>query len=53
MLDLIYYYSIYLRLKYFLNYNIICDRYIMDTNIDFNLAYPQEKTERVGYYGKF
>lgn len=45
MLDLIYYYSIYLRLKYFLNYNIICDRYIMDTNIDFNLAYPHEKTE--------
>ena len=45
MLDLIYYYSIYLRIKYFFNYNIICDRYIMDTNIDFNLAYPQDKTE--------
>lgn len=44
MLDLIYYYSIYLRIKYLLNYNIICDRYIMDTNIDFNLAYPKVKT---------
>ena len=45
LLDLIFYYSVYLRIKYFLNYNIICDRYIMDTNIDFFLAYPQVKTE--------
>jgi thymidylate kinase len=47
ILDLIFYYSVYLRIKYFLNYNIICDRYIMDTNIDFILAYPQNKTENL------
>jgi len=47
VLDLIFYYSVYLRIKYFLNYNIICDRYIMDTNIDFILAYPQNKTENL------
>ena len=47
LLDLIFYYSVYLRIKYALNYNIICDRYIMDTNIDFILAYPQNKTENL------
>lgn len=46
MLDLIYYYAFYLRLKKLLNYNIICDRYLMDTNIDFKLTYPQDETEK-------
>jgi thymidylate kinase len=46
MLDLIYYYSIYLRVNKLLNYNIICDRYLMDTNIDFKLTYPMEKTDK-------
>lgn len=46
MLDLIYYYAFYLRLKNLLNYNIICDRYLMDTNIDFKLTYPQAKTDK-------
>ena len=46
MVDLIFYYSIYLRLKYYLNYNIICDRHIIDTNIDFKLTYPMEKTDK-------
>tara|TARA_B100000787_G_scaffold117628_1_gene87978 strand:+ start:1612 stop:2268 length:657 start_codon:yes stop_codon:yes gene_type:complete len=45
MLDLIFYYSINLRVKSLLGYNIICDRYLMDTNIDFKLAYPNQKTE--------
>jgi len=45
ILDLIFFYSIYLRFKYFLNFNIICDRYLMDTNIDFKLAYPNDKTD--------
>jgi thymidylate kinase len=46
MLDLINYYSIYLRVKKIFNYNIICDRYLMDTNIDFKLTYPMEKTDK-------
>tara|TARA_B110000238_G_scaffold111793_1_gene121476 strand:- start:226 stop:882 length:657 start_codon:yes stop_codon:yes gene_type:complete len=46
MIDLFYYYAIYLRIKYFLGYNIICDRYLLDTNIDFKLTYPDEKTDK-------
>jgi len=45
MLDLIFFYTFYLRFKYLLNYNIICDRYLMDTNIDFKLAYPLDNTD--------
>ena len=43
VLDLIIYYAIYLRYKALSGYNIVCDRYIMDTNIDFFLSYPTEK----------
>jgi len=39
--DLILFYAFILRIKYFLGYNIIFDRYILDTEIDFNLAYPK------------
>ncbi len=46
MIDLFYYYVIYLRFKCFTGYNIICDRYLLDTNIDFKLAYPQNNTEK-------
>lgn len=46
MIDLFYYYAIYLRIKYFLGYNIICDRYLMDTNIDFKLTYPKSNTDK-------
>tara|TARA_B110000091_G_C13805984_1_gene472581 strand:- start:1471 stop:2121 length:651 start_codon:yes stop_codon:yes gene_type:complete len=46
MIDLFYYYAIYLRIKYLLGYNIICDRYLMDTNIDFMLTYPQNNTDK-------
>ena len=46
MIDLFYYYVIYLRVKHLFGYNIICDRYLLDTNIDFKLAYPEVKTDR-------
>ena len=46
MIDLFYYYAIYLRIKYFLGYNIICDRYLLDTNIDFKLTYPKNNTDK-------
>lgn len=45
IIDLIYFYSFYLRLKLFFGYTIICDRYLIDTLIDFNIAYPNEKIE--------
>lgn len=43
--DLIFYYSIFLRLKKYFGYNIICDRYLIDTNIDFKLTYDDRKVE--------
>ena len=46
MIDLFYYYVIYLKVKYLLGYNIICDRHMLDTNIDFKLAYPESNTEK-------
>tara|TARA_B110000027_G_scaffold133516_1_gene162221 strand:- start:4832 stop:5479 length:648 start_codon:yes stop_codon:yes gene_type:complete len=46
MIDLFYYYVIYLRIKYLLGYNILCDRYLLDTNIDFKLTYPKNDTEK-------
>ena len=45
MLDLMFYYTINLRVKSWFGYNIICDRYLMDTNIDFKLTYPNQETE--------
>ena len=45
IVDLIFYYSIFLRIKLLLGHNIICDRFILDTKIDFNIAYPNEKIE--------
>lgn len=47
MLDLVYYYCIYLRFKSIVGFNIICDRYLMDTFIDFKLTYPLNKTEKM------
>ena len=32
--------------KYLFGYNIICDRYLIDTNIDFKLSYPKNKTDK-------
>lgn len=45
IVDLIFYYSIYIRVKELLGTKIICDRYIFDTLIDFKLNYPQENIE--------
>ena len=47
LLDLIFYYSVYLRFqKVFLRKTIICDRYIYDTYIDFKLAFSNQDFER-------
>jgi dTMP kinase len=45
IIDLIFYYSVYLRIKLWCGYNIICDRFILDTKIDFAIAYPNDKFE--------
>lgn len=42
ILDLIILYSITLRLKKLRGIPIICDRYIFDTSLDFELNFPQE-----------
>jgi len=45
LLDLLYYYAIYIRVKEFFNNVVICDRYIVDTLIDFKLNFPEENIE--------
>ena len=46
IIDLIFFYTIYLRLKFFFGFKIICDRYIVDTLIDFKLNFPEETVEK-------
>ena len=46
IIDLFYYYVVYLRIKYLFGYNIICDRHMLDTNIDFKIAYPKTNTDK-------
>ena len=40
LIDMIFYYSVFLRVKYLLGFQIILDRYIIDTEIDFKLNFP-------------
>ena len=42
IIDLIFFYGIYLRYKSYNGFKIICDRYIFDTSLDFRLNFPQE-----------
>jgi thymidylate kinase len=42
ILDLIYFYGFYIRVKEMFGVKVICDRYIFDTSIDFKLNFPQE-----------
>lgn len=46
ILDLIFFYGIYLRFKSIFGCTVICDRYIFDTHIDFKLNFPQENVDR-------
>lgn len=45
LLDLIRLYAITFRFNYLFGYNIICDRYLWDTYIDFKLAFPDINLE--------
>ena len=40
ILDLFLFYGVYVRVLSFLNFIVICDRYIEDTEIDFNRNFP-------------
>jgi len=46
ILDLIYFYGVYIRIKELFGVKVICDRYIFDTSIDFKLNFPQEKVDK-------
>jgi len=46
ILDLIFFFSIYIRVKEFFGVKIICDRYVFDTLIDFRLNFPQEQVDK-------
>jgi len=46
ILDLILYYGLYIRFKEFFGTKIICDRFIYDTLLDFELNFPKEKVEK-------
>lgn len=46
IIDLIFFYSIYIRFKELSGVKIICDRYIYDSLIDFRLNFPQEKVDK-------
>jgi len=45
MIDLCFYYSIVFRIKELFGKNVICDRYIWDTYIDFKIKYPESNFE--------
>ena len=46
MLDLILFYGFYVRLKELFGTKVICDRYIYDTLLDFELNFPQENIKK-------
>ena len=46
IVDLFFCYAVLLRFKQFLGYKIICDRYIIDSEIDFILNFPEENVDR-------
>lgn len=46
IVDLIFFYCIYLRVKELLGVRIICDRYLFDTQIDFLLNFPEENVSK-------
>ena len=46
IMDLFYYYVIFLRIKYYTGHNIILDRYLIDSEIDLNINFPSFNYER-------
>ena len=46
ILDLVFFYGVYVRFKSFIGVKVICDRYVFDTSIDFRLNFPQEDVDK-------
>ena len=42
MLDLLFYYAVYIRVVELVGIVVICDRYLFDTLLDFKRNFPQE-----------
>ena len=45
IMDLFYYYVIFLRIKYYTGHNIILDRYLIDSEIDLSINFPHLTTK--------
>jgi len=45
MLDLLFYYAVYIRVLEFVGIVVICDRYLYDTLLDFKRNFPQENIQ--------
>ena len=46
ILDLLFYYTIYIRIIEFFGIVVICDRYLFDTLLDFKRNFPQENVQK-------
>lgn len=46
ILDLMFFYGVFIRFKELFGTKVICDRYVFDTSIDFKLNFPQENVEK-------
>ena len=46
IIDLLFFYTLFLRYKQLVGYNIICDRFIYDTQLDFQIAFPDYNLSR-------
>ena len=47
IIDLIFFWGLYVRLKLILGRYVICDRYIMDTYVDFKINFPTANFEKM------
>lgn len=45
IIDLLFYYTIYIRIIEFFGIVVICDRYLLDTLLDFKRNFPQENIQ--------
>jgi len=50
MLDLMFYWGLYLRYKMLIGYIVICDRYLDDTRLDFQRNFPNVNFEKSSFW---
>ena len=46
ILDLFFFYSVYIRFIEFFGFRVICDRYLYDTVLDFKRSFPNENVHK-------